>query len=338
MPVLLRIHREEQPAAVWRTERLALLPVTIGAAPSCDVRLEEPGIASHQITLRREASALAVVEEGAEGVATWVGGIRLAHGAPRLLSEGDVVRLGPLWLRVHIEESGAPPAADAEEMALALKTHEPLATLPAMSLRVVEGPGIGQLCELLEGGRDYVVGRGDGADLALPDANLSREHLVVVRHGGEVLVRDVGSKNGCSLGGIPLEGAAVRWDPAKHLRMGTTVVALIAPRGTPKSDEEEVALLRESASRFLAAAPARTSAPPPPPAPPVSKVPPPPELLAAAVPVDAPAPPGLSKKAWSFHGGLRAASAGNMAVMGAVALLLLACAAGAAWILSGLAR
>ena len=67
-----------------------------------------------------------------------------------------------------------------------------------MSLRVVSGPGAGQVFEVGEG---VVIGRDEGLDLG-GDPELSRRHARITRGpGGELLVEDLGSTNGTLVNG-----------------------------------------------------------------------------------------------------------------------------------------
>lgn len=78
-------------------------------------------------------------------------------------------------------------------------------------LAVTAGPGVGWVLPLTAGA--LVVGRGQDADLPLPDPALSRRHLRVRDRGGRVRVQDLRSANGTRLRaarGAPVRGAAPR--------------------------------------------------------------------------------------------------------------------------------
>jgi pSer/pThr/pTyr-binding forkhead associated (FHA) protein len=96
---------------------------------------------------------------------------------------------------------------------------------------VVEtGPDAGARLELREFERRYVAGRGSRADLVLDDPDASRRHVEFVRQGEQLLVRDLGSKNGASVLGRKLptdKGTA--WKPGEELRMGANVLSYEDP-------------------------------------------------------------------------------------------------------------
>jgi pSer/pThr/pTyr-binding forkhead associated (FHA) protein len=54
--------------------------------------------------------------------------------------------------------------------------------------------------------RAYLIGRGESCDLVLPTDDVSREHAVIVRGWSGVQIRDLGSKNGLRVAGLPIDG------------------------------------------------------------------------------------------------------------------------------------
>jgi hypothetical protein len=75
-------------------------------------------------------------------------------------------------------------------------------------------------------GAEVVIGR--MATIAVASAALSRQHLTVARRGGEVIVRDLGSRNGTLLRGLALAGEALVGD-AIELRLGKEVPLVVRP-------------------------------------------------------------------------------------------------------------
>jgi hypothetical protein len=75
-------------------------------------------------------------------------------------------------------------------------------------------------------GDEVVVGR--VAAITVASAALSRQHLAIGRRGDEVVVRDLGSRNGTLLRGLALAGEAVVRD-AIELRLGKEVPLVVGP-------------------------------------------------------------------------------------------------------------
>jgi two-component system, NtrC family, response regulator GlrR len=76
-----------------------------------------------------------------------------------------------------------------------------------IDLVVIGGPDAGRTFSAT--GKRVVVGTADGADLVLTDPTVSRFHSEVVLESGRAIVRDLGSKNGTLVDGIPVIAAPV---------------------------------------------------------------------------------------------------------------------------------
>ncbi|TPV95646.1 MAG: FHA domain-containing protein [Myxococcales bacterium FL481] len=64
----------------------------------------------------------------------------------------------------------------------------------------------------------FVIGRGaKHADLAIRDANISRQHCEIVRTNGQYVIRDLGSTNGIEVGGIRVESLVIEEGGVCHL-------------------------------------------------------------------------------------------------------------------------
>lgn len=133
-------------------------------------------------------------------------------------------------------------------------------------VRVAEGPDIGEEVRLSEEGRAYVIGRAETCDLPLADADASREHAVVARRGGQILLRDLGSRNGVYLGESKLApDRDIVWRAPTMARIGITVLALDEPVSAALAELEAAAdeAMRED---DIPASPVREPEPAPEPA------------------------------------------------------------------------
>ena len=217
--------------------------IVIGRGPGCDVRLPDPSVSHRHATVRRSGSDWVLVDEGSTN-GTFLGGAKMNAGAPRALETGDLVRVGRVWLEIKVDQS--PPTHDlalaTRDLALALVSSAMKALGDDVTPRVhiVEGEDSGASLQLVEEGRGYLVGRGEDCDLALADVDASREHVQIVRRGGGVLLRDLGSKNGAMLGDARLaRGRDVLWRASLLLTVGKTVLALDEPTGTALAQLED---------------------------------------------------------------------------------------------------
>ena len=93
--------------------------------------------------------------------------------------------------------------------------------------------GGGRAVRLVSGdGRTYplqmgstVIGRGDQANLRLPDVGISRRHARLDFDGAQVVLTDLGSTNGTYLNGTKVLGPMVMQRGDK-LKVGNTVLEL----------------------------------------------------------------------------------------------------------------
>jgi pSer/pThr/pTyr-binding forkhead associated (FHA) protein len=307
--------------------------VVIGRGSGCDVRLPDPSVSHRHAIVRIADGKHDLIDEGSTN-GTFVGGVRLAKGTARALRTGDLIRVGRVWLEARIDQT--PPtrdlAAATRDLALMLVSQamEALGNDVVPKLRVVEGPDVGVGVALFEEGRVYVIGRGDRCDLALADADASREHVQVVRRGRTILARDLGSKNGALLGeSLLASDRDVVWKGTVMLRIAHTVLAL----------EEPVALalgeLESAADEPIADADVPPEPPPlstgaPPGASP--EAPPPASVAGNAAPIaedpknERAAPPIRQRSGWS---------ATDAAVVLAAVTVIVLSVAGLVWLLKG---
>jgi hypothetical protein len=135
-----------------------------------------------------------------------------------------MLHIGGVALR--IEERWDVSSASTRRLAFELVE---IATVP--EIVVVEGAAadVERKLRLVED-REYVIGRASRCDLPLEDVTMSREHLVVRRTGGHVVVRDCGTSRGTFLGTTPLYARRNAVWPAEHMiGVGRTVLALRLP-------------------------------------------------------------------------------------------------------------
>lgn len=101
-----------------------------------------------------------------------------------------------------------------------------------------------------------VLGRGEGADLRLPDASVSARHATVRQRGSEYVLVDEGSTNGTRMGAVRLGAHATRViQDGDVVRLGRVAVAFriepTPPTPSPRVRAQELAL--ELVERALAA-------------------------------------------------------------------------------------
>ncbi|HEY4105267.1 MAG TPA: FHA domain-containing protein [Polyangiaceae bacterium] len=182
--------------------------IVIGRGDGCEIRLPDPSVSHRHASIRQRGTDYVVIDEGSSN-GTFVGPVRLSPQAPRVVRSGDLVRVGRIWLELTVAQvlPTQNPGLITKEIALALVASSLSAEgeLAAPRVLVSKGPDLGKELLLTEFDRPYVVGRLQSADLALSDPDVSRRHVELIRRGTQLFVRDLGSKNGATLGGSQLE-------------------------------------------------------------------------------------------------------------------------------------
>ncbi|HEY4121669.1 MAG TPA: sigma 54-interacting transcriptional regulator, partial [Byssovorax sp.] len=137
------------------------------------------------------------------------------------------------------KEPSAPPPVDAPST---LSGDRPLAmSVTVKGFRLVVRRGPDQKASFTSKDERTVVGTHASCDLVLTDPTVSRFHCEILAREGRVEVRDLGSRNGTSIGGVPVLHALV--PPRALLTLGNTDVEL-----EPRVDD--VALTLSERTRF----------------------------------------------------------------------------------------
>jgi pSer/pThr/pTyr-binding forkhead associated (FHA) protein len=237
--------------------------IVIGRGDGADLRLPDPSVSHRHASVRARGAEWVLIDEGSTN-GTFLEQVRLGPQSPRVLRSGELVRVGRVWLQVRVEHAAMPTAraaSAAKELALELVSRALAVEGEDARPRVwvVEGPDKGKELRL-EPRRTYLIGRARESDLALEDVDASRRHLELSRRGEQVLVQDLGSKAGATLGGEPLVGQAVPWVPGRELTIGSDRLALANAAADALAELERSPDERMDPSEVI-------EAPPPPPAP-----------------------------------------------------------------------
>lgn len=222
LTVLVRSGDLEEPASVtFDAPRIVL-----GRGGGCEVLLPDPSVSQRHASIRQRGVDYVIVDEGSVN-GTFVGPVRLSPHAPRLLKSGDRLRLGRVWVEVRIDQSKVTDAQlrATREIALELVASALSADgeSSAARIQVRQGPDPEKTLFLTERDACYVVGRGPQSDLCLEDDDISRRHLEIARRGLNLVVTDLGSKNGTTLDGKRIEGGSETiWPRGAVLRIGQT--------------------------------------------------------------------------------------------------------------------
>lgn len=171
--------------------------VVLGRGAGADVRLPHPTVSVRHASIRLDGARFVIVDHGSTN-GTRLNDTPLVAERPKVLRDGDVVAIGAFRARFSAGVVREPTSRErTASLAKRLARLGPAASRPAPPrLVVVNGDKKGTVLEMPEPPARLVIGRGELTDLALPDADASREHCEIVIELEGPLVRDLTSKNG----------------------------------------------------------------------------------------------------------------------------------------------
>jgi transcriptional regulator with GAF, ATPase, and Fis domain len=110
----------------------------------------------------------------------------------------------------------------------------------------IAGPFQGTTFPLLE--RSVSIGRDPSNDLWIADQSLSRKHCLLVPHNGEFTIRDLGSKNGTCVNGVPVGEQLLR--DGDHISVGNSVFCFQLEEGNLHLERSAVELTDTTEMEF----------------------------------------------------------------------------------------
>lgn len=177
--------------------------IVIGRGAGADIRLPARTVSDVHAVVHVDGGAVSVIDDGSTN-GTRVGGLCIARGRKKALRDGDVLGIGPWSLTLEM----APGRADLPERTASIARRlllDDLKTVGAESAPpevVVVGNRTQpeRKVQIPFSPEVLLIGRGDDCGLRLDDKDCSRHHAELVRDVDGTLIRDLGSRNGVSVG------------------------------------------------------------------------------------------------------------------------------------------
>ena len=181
--------------------------IVLGRGEGCDLRLPDVSVSHRHASLRQSGADYLVCDEGSNN-GTFLGPVRLTPQSPRVVRNGDLIRLGRVWVEVRIEHVAVTTqtALATRELALAVVAQALSAQGESGGPRilVIDGPDAEREAALQSTFEPLIIGRGNIAGLVLDCAETSRRHARVLRQSDHALLRDLGSRIGTMFKGEPI--------------------------------------------------------------------------------------------------------------------------------------
>ena len=176
---------------------------SIGRAPENDVVIDDTGASRQHAQITFAGGTFQMTDVGSAG-GTIVEGSAAAATVP--LASGTEVKIGGTELvfmqggpTAGVPTGSGPSAGAAATMAM----ETPKETLMAW-LAVTDGPAKGGTCQINVG--ETTIGRGEGTDLRVNDASVSRNHALIIADEKAMKVLDLGSAGGTKVNGTAIGG------------------------------------------------------------------------------------------------------------------------------------
>jgi pSer/pThr/pTyr-binding forkhead associated (FHA) protein len=180
----------------------------IGRAGEADVLIPHPSVSRRHAIIVVEGQSVAIEDVGSTN-GTWVNSRALSPNQRVPVPPNAVIRFGEVSLTVA---GAATPEAPAQE--------------PPSGPALVASDGT--VYPLPEG--ELVVGRRTGADVLIPDPYVSGRHALLIVHGNEIAVEDLGSTNGTIINGERLPpGERRELHPGDEIVFGRPILTLRLP-------------------------------------------------------------------------------------------------------------
>lgn len=203
--------------------------VIVGRGRGVDVHLPDTSVSAQHLALECIGGHWTATDMDSSN-GSWLAGSRLIPGRPARIESDGPLQVGTVVLQLKLEPvAQGSTNAQTQTLARALLRAE-----LASEGHPCEGPSVIVLSELGQGirrtlqpGERLMVGRGDSCGLCIPDAELSREHLLIEFVGHSIELIDQHTKNGSRIGNRTFERTSA--SGGDHIHIGATTLLIEDP-------------------------------------------------------------------------------------------------------------
>ena len=186
------------------------------------------------------------VEDLASTHGTTINGQSISTKGKKLLREGDVIGLVQASVTFHLlDETNLEETSDDKTAIVAQKMVSDILNrtdkkgdLPY--LLVMNGPKEGTKILIPSEVQELTIGRTEKADLRVDDVNVSRKHAKLKREWNDLVIEDLGSRNGVIVNGRKIS-TPTRLNDADEIYLGAVHLTFIDPTASIIDRLEEMA-------------------------------------------------------------------------------------------------
>jgi pSer/pThr/pTyr-binding forkhead associated (FHA) protein len=205
--------------------------IWIGRDRESDIHIPLSEVSRKHARIVSDESAWFVEDVGSAS-GTLLNGQALSPHEKRRLNDAGVIQIQYASLTVYVSsEDKLESSIDEKTSVFAKKMVRDIldnAVKDAPYLLVMNGRREGFRAPIPGDIQEFVIGRAEGAHLFLDDANLSRRHACIRREWHDLLIEDVGSKNGVVVNGRKIT-ALTRLKNGDEIFLGTIHLSFIDP-------------------------------------------------------------------------------------------------------------
>jgi ABC-type multidrug transport system ATPase subunit/pSer/pThr/pTyr-binding forkhead associated (FHA) protein len=208
----------------WQEFRLTSDDVLIGRGEECDLTLNRREVSRQHARLRRMGNEFQITDLGSSN-GTELDGKLLLSQYPVALQPGQKITIGDFSLTLEASAQASTYVAD-EPLHIEGDSYQ-------LRYRLTDGPW--QEVSLSLG--EYILGRGEDADVCLDNSEVSRQHTQLNVDVDDLWLMDLGSTNGTKIEADLIDtGMKYRLNPGQTFRIGPfelIVESLISPEAKP---------------------------------------------------------------------------------------------------------
>jgi pSer/pThr/pTyr-binding forkhead associated (FHA) protein len=217
--------------------------ILVGRDHESDIQIPLSDVSRKHAQIVRDGDGW-VIEDLASGSGTRVNGHALDPHVKYLLSDADVIEIAHATITAFVvNEDWHESSSEDKTSIVAQKMVRDILDSPEKSaphLLVMNGKCEGMKAFVSSQAQEFIIGRAENLDLSIDDPSLSRRHARIKREWNDLLIEDLGSKNGVVVNGRKI-ATLTRIKDGDEIFLGTLHLSFSDPTANIIEELEEIA-------------------------------------------------------------------------------------------------